>query len=163
MNDCSTLGRCGDSDTPVVWNLEGQVALEPNSGANVDVLDGPPKSTARAENSTVAPNIADSPMRIVEFGVAESTLTVVVPTSAIGGRWFQQCAASIPSMAGGLHPTIIAVESSGSEFNFSRSVNAGISRAKGDVLILNDDACLAKGALEAILSARENRGEGVYQ
>jgi N-acetylglucosaminyl-diphospho-decaprenol L-rhamnosyltransferase len=58
---------------------------------------------------------------------------------------------------------VVAVESSGPGFNFARSVNVGLSRAAGDVLVLNDDARVAPGALDALLQARRTYGEGVYQ
>src|SRR3989442_12631174 len=99
-------------------------------------------------------------MRIVELGDPESALTVVVPTADIEGEWFPQC---LRSIRGVVPPIvhIVAVESAGSEFNFSRSVNAGIIRATGDVLIFNDDALLGVGALEALTKPRKGCGEGV--
>ena len=101
-------------------------------------------------------------MKVAELGATRSSLTVVVPTSDFGGKWLRQCIKSI-RRSPGCEVGIVAVESSGSRFNFALSVNEGIARAAGDVLVLNDDASLAVGTLDALSRARERYGEGIYQ
>ena len=101
-------------------------------------------------------------MNVVEFGNPGSALTIVVPTADIHGKWFPRCVESIRRF-NTLDVHVVGVESSGSEFNFSRSVNAGITLASKDVLILNDDTLLGSKTLEALVEARAANGEGVYQ
>ncbi len=87
---------------------------------------------------------------------------MVVPTASIEGRWFPRCLSSIRQAAPeGIH--VIAVESSGSEFNFSHSVNVGMGQAPGDVIVLNDDVFLARDALTILTASRRRCGEGIYQ
>ena len=101
-------------------------------------------------------------MKVVEFGSPSSAIEVVVPTADIDGDWFRGCLKALEDST--LHPVhIVAVESSGPEFNFPRSVNTGLARTRNDVLVLNDDAWLAPDALSALMAARTRWGEGVYQ
>lgn len=101
-------------------------------------------------------------MNIHEHGPAESPIEVVVPTADVDGRWFPACLRSIQASSQ-RSTRVIGVESSGPGFNFARSVNVGVSHARGDVLILNDDVRIAPGALDALVRARHAYGEGVYQ
>ena len=100
-------------------------------------------------------------MEIHEFGPSTSQVEVVVPTANVKGRWFPGCRAALEASTIG-QVRLIAVESSGPEFNFARSVNEGIARTTRDVFILNDDARVAPDALAALLRARGDWGEGVY-
>src|SRR5437867_10268267 len=101
-------------------------------------------------------------MNFHEYGPAESPIEVVVPTADVHGRWFPACLRSIEASSQGRGRTV-AVESSGPDFNFARSVNAAVNRTRNDILILNDDATLAVGAYQALLRARRAAGDGVYQ
>jgi len=101
-------------------------------------------------------------MDIYEFGHTDSLIDVVVPTADIRGRWFPRCLESVKVAARG-RALIVAVESSGPDFNFARSINAGMQRTTGHALILNDDATLEAGACDALLGAIQRTGDGVYQ
>ena len=83
---------------------------------------------------------------------------VIVPTMSIAGSLFEQFANSLSKTAE-QKPTIISVESYGPEFNYAKSINAGIQEALAynpDFLILsNDDIVFFKGWLESLLSCFE--------
>jgi len=89
---------------------------------------------------------------VIEYGPPTSVVEVVVPTAAVRGPWFPTCHRSLRESAA-WSVRVVAVESSGPGFNFARSVNVGLSRTVGDVLVLNDDVRLAAGTLDALLRA----------
>lgn len=83
---------------------------------------------------------------------------VIVPTMSITGSLFEQFSNSLSKTAE-QKPTIISVESYGPEFNFAKSINAGIQEAlkyNPDFLILsNDDVVFFNGWLDSLLSCFE--------
>jgi len=118
--------------------------------------------TAWPRNNAPSQRCGDLSVKILEIEAPESLLDVVIPTADIRGTLFRDCIASLQG-ATSSPCRIVAVESSGTAFNFSRSINAGLSKSTQDVLILNDDTRLARGSIDALLQARGKFGEGAYQ
>ncbi len=110
----------------------------------------------------------------------ESAPAVVVIT-AYGGDWLRRCVASIraqqqlPSHIHVVvsHPRPVPLPSDGPDLSihhaaeavhFAHAANLGLSYARGsDILLLNDDTALAPDALQALVAARVEAGEGIYQ
>jgi hypothetical protein len=68
-------------------------------------------------------------------------IPVIVPTSSFHGRKFQSFSSRLSDQL------VVGVESSGDDFNFSRSINAGIRAAVAKcspdhVIVSNDDVCI---------------------
>lgn len=89
------------------------------------------------------------------------TLAIIVPTASIH-QW--PARASLPGLAKTvehLDAEIVPVESSGSDFSFSKSINAGVERAKdADAWVLvNDDCFMDVGWLDAMLEASKSHPE----
>lgn len=81
---------------------------------------------------------------------------VVVPTANLDGSLFSRFVESIRRYTNPV-PTIVAVESSGSEFRFASSMNAGIKEAMKlspkYVVLSNDDITFTKNWLPSLVSS----------
>ncbi|MDG7000259.1 MAG: hypothetical protein JRN15_14240 [Nitrososphaerota archaeon] len=82
-------------------------------------------------------------------------IAIIVPTLSATGSLFEQFMDSL-SKTTEQKPTVISVESHGPEFNYAKSINAGIHEAmthNPDFLILsNDDIVFFNGWLDSLLS-----------
>lgn len=103
-------------------------------------------------------------------------LQVVVPTWN-AGPLLARCVASVRAQApdvpvhvvvsnpaAGPLPAGVRIDRPGHPMHFAEAANRGLAAAAGcDVLLLNDDAALQTGALEALRAARRRGGPGIYQ
>ena len=103
-------------------------------------------------------------------------LAVVVPTWS-AGHLLARCVASlegdrpptrvrvvVSNPTPGPLPHGVELDHPGHRMHFAEAANRGLRAVAGhDVLLLNDDAALAPGALDALRAAREAGGPGIYQ
>ena len=88
----------------------------------------------------------DALMKIIELK-GDEQIGVVVPTANSNGHLFNNFIKNVKAQKN-LIPTVIAVESSGTDFNFSKSVNTGIAYLLNNfkkleyICITNDDVIL---------------------
>lgn len=101
---------------------------------------------------------------IHEFGTETKTV-IIVPTSDVKSERFAVFRHSISGTTFG-DPKIIAVESFGDEFNFSRSVNKGLKAASTYsprfIVISNDDVKFRTGWLDSLLSCFDMYSKVAY-
>ncbi len=101
-------------------------------------------------------------MKVVKFsfkgiGVFKDECTIIVPTPSIDSKNFTELMASLSRSYLPESNEILAVISSSTEFNFSRSINHGLKHAAfKNILLLNDD-CLFRP--DTLLNALKHREE----
>lgn len=109
-------------------------------------------------------------MKITHFNLKRDNsgklLNVVVPTKSIESNLFKNLMGSIEKNSKFLNTGIIvsAVESTGPEFCYSRSVNKGVESQNADFYLnINDDIVLADGALkQALENMNSIKGIGLH-
>ncbi|MBC7195379.1 MAG: hypothetical protein H5U37_06965, partial [Caldisericia bacterium] len=109
-------------------------------------------------------------MKIIHFNKKKENnpelLNIVVPTKSVEGNLFKNLMKSIDENIKDLEMDVVvsAVESSGPEFRFSKSVNAGVESQDADYYLnVNDDVIISQGSLKkAIENMKSVKNLGLH-